>query len=42
MSVAFRPRNPLRKPLESLRFLFGDDYYICRFQVIQLLICLIV
>ena len=33
MSVAFRPRNPKGKPLESLRFMFGDDYYICRFQV---------
>ncbi|KAB1222957.1 Bifunctional epoxide hydrolase 2 [Morella rubra] len=32
MSVVFRPRNPERKPLESLRALFGDDYYICRFQ----------
>jgi pimeloyl-ACP methyl ester carboxylesterase len=42
MSVAFRPRNPVRKPLESFRAMFGDDYYICRFQVIQLLICLIV
>ena len=42
LSVAFRPRHPVRKPLESFRFMFGDDYYICRFQVIQLLICLIV
>jgi len=32
MSVAFRPRNPVRKPLESFRAMFGDDYYICRFQ----------
>ncbi|XP_041021061.1 epoxide hydrolase A-like [Juglans microcarpa x Juglans regia] len=32
MSVAFRPRSPSRKPVESLRALFGDDYYICRFQ----------
>ncbi|XP_041021062.1 epoxide hydrolase A-like [Juglans microcarpa x Juglans regia] len=32
MSVAFRPRRPSRKPVESLRALFGDDYYICRFQ----------
>ncbi|KAH7666703.1 Soluble epoxide hydrolase protein [Dioscorea alata] len=31
-SVQFSPRNPTRKPLESMRFGFGDDYYICRFQ----------
>ena len=35
MSLAYRPRNPKRKPLESFRALFGDDYYVCRFQVIQ-------
>jgi pimeloyl-ACP methyl ester carboxylesterase len=34
LSVAFTPRNPTRKPLESLRALYGDDYYICRFQVL--------
>ena len=33
MSVAYRPRNPNVKPVEGLRALFGDDYYICRFQV---------
>ena len=33
MSVPFSPRNPMRKPLESLRAQLGDDYYICRFQV---------
>ncbi|KAB1213954.1 Bifunctional epoxide hydrolase 2 [Morella rubra] len=32
MSVVFSPRNPKRKPLESLRALLGNDYYICRFQ----------
>ncbi|KAL6954929.1 hypothetical protein U1Q18_020041 [Sarracenia purpurea var. burkii] len=31
-SVVFNPRNPSRKPLESLRAAFGDDYYMCRFQ----------
>lgn len=35
LSVAFRPRNPTRKPIESFKALFGDDYYICRFQVIK-------
>ncbi|XP_041012113.1 epoxide hydrolase A-like [Juglans microcarpa x Juglans regia] len=32
LSVVFSPRNPKRKPLESLRALYGNDYYICRFQ----------
>ena len=36
MSVVFSPRNPKRKPLESLRAFYGDDYYICRFQVLVL------
>ncbi|KAF5809899.1 putative soluble epoxide hydrolase [Helianthus annuus] len=31
MSVVFRPRNPVRKPIESMRKVFGNDYYICRF-----------
>lgn len=33
MSVAFMPRNPKMKPLDGIRALYGDDYYICRFQV---------
>lgn len=33
LSVQFHPRNPKWKPLSSMRALFGDDYYICRFQV---------
>lgn len=32
-SVAFSPRNPSRKPIDGFRALFGDDFYICRFQV---------
>lgn len=32
LSVCFHPRNPQRKPLETMRALLGDDYYICRFQ----------
>ncbi|KAK3197962.1 hypothetical protein Dsin_021377 [Dipteronia sinensis] len=32
LSVPFRPRNPNRKPIETLRAFFGDDYYMCRFQ----------
>ena len=33
LSVAFRPRNPAKKPVETLRALYGDDYYVCTFQV---------
>uniref|UniRef100_A0A2P2K624 Epoxide hydrolase n=1 Tax=Rhizophora mucronata TaxID=61149 RepID=A0A2P2K624_RHIMU len=33
MSVALYPRNPHKKPVERYRDLFGDDFYICRFQV---------
>jgi pimeloyl-ACP methyl ester carboxylesterase len=32
MSVPFRPRNPKVKYVDGLRYLFGDDFYICRFQ----------
>lgn len=32
MSVVLSPRNPKRKPLVSLRAIYGNDYYICRFQ----------
>ncbi|KAG0478532.1 hypothetical protein HPP92_013251 [Vanilla planifolia] len=32
LSVAFTPRNPLRRPLDSLRAFYGADHYICRFQ----------
>ncbi|KAK7337467.1 hypothetical protein VNO77_18043 [Canavalia gladiata] len=32
MSVVFRPRNPTKKPIPTLRALMGDDYYMCRFQ----------
>lgn len=33
LSVAFTPRNPKRKPLDTLRAVYGNEYYICRFQV---------
>lgn len=33
MSVPFSPRNPKRKPIESLKAIYGDDYYVVRFQV---------
>ncbi|KAJ1412607.1 Epoxide hydrolase-like [Sesbania bispinosa] len=32
MSVVFHPRHPTRKPIQSMRVLMGDDYYMCRFQ----------
>ncbi|OMO81969.1 Alpha/beta hydrolase-1 [Corchorus olitorius] len=32
MSVAYQPRNPKVKPVDGFRALYGDDYYICRFQ----------
>ncbi|GJS59156.1 bifunctional epoxide hydrolase 2-like protein [Tanacetum coccineum] len=32
MSVVFSPRNPVKKPIETMRKNFGSDYYICRFQ----------
>ncbi|OVA13439.1 Alpha/beta hydrolase fold-1 [Macleaya cordata] len=32
LSVAFTPRNPSRKPIATLRSVYGDDYYIIRFQ----------
>lgn len=36
MSVVFTPRNPKMKPVEALRALFGDDYYVCRIQVLSI------
>lgn len=38
MSVVFTPRNPAVKPLDALRRAYGDDYYICRFQVCTIVI----
>ncbi|CDY57860.1 BnaC08g47760D [Brassica napus] len=37
MSVALSPRNQDRVPMPTFRRLFGDDYYICRFQSSQIL-----
>jgi pimeloyl-ACP methyl ester carboxylesterase len=33
LSVAFMPRNPSIKPVDYFRRAYGDDYYVCRFQV---------
>ncbi|KAK7284394.1 hypothetical protein RJT34_19139 [Clitoria ternatea] len=33
LSVPLWPRNPYVKPVDGMRALYGDDYYICRFQV---------
>ncbi|KAK9136843.1 hypothetical protein Sjap_007437 [Stephania japonica] len=32
LSVAFQPRIPSKKPTQSLKATFGDDYYVIRFQ----------
>ncbi|KAH7857172.1 hypothetical protein Vadar_009844 [Vaccinium darrowii] len=32
LSVHFLPRNPMIKPVDMFRGLFGGDHYICRFQ----------
>ncbi|XP_039115088.1 epoxide hydrolase A-like [Dioscorea cayenensis subsp. rotundata] len=32
LSVAYMPRNPAAKPVDYFRALYGDDYYVCRFQ----------
>ncbi|KAJ3693730.1 hypothetical protein LUZ60_009210 [Juncus effusus] len=32
LSVAFSPRHPMKKPVDSIRAVFGEDHYICRFQ----------
>ncbi|KAK7337728.1 hypothetical protein VNO77_18314 [Canavalia gladiata] len=32
LSVPFWRRNPKVKPVDGMRALYGDDYYICRFQ----------
>ena len=36
LSVPYMPRNPKMKPVQGLRLAFGDDFYICRFQVLVL------
>lgn len=35
MSVVFLPRNPNMTLVDGFRALLGDDFYICRFQVIH-------
>lgn len=30
---SFRPTDPSVKPVDGMRAFYGDDYYICRFQV---------
>nr|XP_029118084.1 bifunctional epoxide hydrolase 2-like isoform X1 [Elaeis guineensis] len=35
LSVTFTPRNPARKSVEYLRSLYGEDYYVCGFQVLH-------
>ena len=41
LSVPFRPflgRNPQQKTVDMFRALYGEDYYICRFQVLSLVL----
>ncbi|KAB2016351.1 hypothetical protein ERO13_D08G086800v2 [Gossypium hirsutum] len=33
LSIPYHPRNPKVKTVDAYRALFGDDFYICRFQV---------
>lgn len=35
LSVPYKPRNPKVKPVQGFKTVFGDDYYICRFQVLH-------
>jgi len=35
MSVPLLRRNPKVKPIDEYRALYGDDFYMCRFQVIN-------
>lgn len=37
LGVPFQPRNPNMQPVERMRAFFGDDYYMCRFQVLLIL-----
>nr|POF05286.1 epoxide hydrolase a [Quercus suber] len=37
MSVVLSPRNPKRKPLDSLTAIYGNAYYMCRFQLVMIL-----
>lgn len=32
LSVAFSPRNPKVKPVDYFKSIYGDDYYVCKFQ----------
>uniref|UniRef100_A0A7N0TN74 soluble epoxide hydrolase n=1 Tax=Kalanchoe fedtschenkoi TaxID=63787 RepID=A0A7N0TN74_KALFE len=32
LSVPFSPRNPVGKPVDRMRHVYGDDYYMCRIQ----------
>ncbi|XP_014518025.1 uncharacterized protein LOC106775415 [Vigna radiata var. radiata] len=32
LSVPLWPRNPKVKPVDAMRAVYGDDYYVCRFQ----------
>ncbi|XP_020689382.2 bifunctional epoxide hydrolase 2 isoform X2 [Dendrobium catenatum] len=40
LSVIFRPRHPVVRPVDFFRQHYGDDYYICRFQLLRSLMLL--
>jgi pimeloyl-ACP methyl ester carboxylesterase len=33
LSVVYHPRRPEMSPLQAIRAVCGEDYYMCRFQV---------
>lgn len=37
LSVPFTPRFTNVRPLESMKLKYGDDFYVCQFQVITLI-----
>ena len=41
LSVPFLRRNPTVPTVDGMRAMYGDDFYVCRFQVLSLLLILI-
>lgn len=37
LCVPFNPRDPNTKPIKSFKKVFGDEFYICQFQVCTVL-----
>lgn len=36
MGVVYNPMNPSVRPVDFFRKVYGDDYYICRIQVVYI------